>query len=324
MIVITTSSQKFFTVLNLGSLEVSRSTATRDFWSSPEKACQWSDHWTARVRDTSSAVVASPEASGSSGCGFVRVTVGSPRVPWWQGPASIRTTTARANGTALSARRLESTTPLCPRNWNWYQDPPRDFRLAERTAGSRVMRNFKPMQPQELHAWLRPPDAFFVLELNRRLVVAPGGGESIGGCLETGRKMAPPFPQPLRDTLRRSHRSRHSNSIRAGFVVMDRQSIYQWVMWLFIAPALLSRPLFILSFLLSCFKWKVSKFSLLPRINAIIPFSAGFFRFKDCVCCRRRDEHWIVAFLHNVKWAARMQDSTERPQTIEEDLFLVL
>lgn len=194
--------QKFFTVPDLTSLEVPRFTGARYFQCSPEKACLWSDHWTERVRDTSSAVVTSPATSGSSVCGFVRVTVGSPRVPWWQGPASIRTTTARANGTALSARRLESTTPLCPRNWDWYQDPPRDFRLAERAAGSRVMRNFKPMQSQELHAWLRPPDAFFVLELNRRLVVASGGGESIGGCLETGRKMAPPFPQPLRDTLR--------------------------------------------------------------------------------------------------------------------------
>lgn len=57
------------------------------------------------------------------------------------------------------------------------------------------------MRARELYERRRPPDAFFVLELNRRLFAVRGGGESIGGCPETGRKMAPPFPQPLRDTL---------------------------------------------------------------------------------------------------------------------------
>lgn len=33
----------------------------------------------------------------------------------------------------------------------------------------------------------------------------------------------------------RSHRPRHSDSNRVGFVVMDRQNIYQWIVRLFIA-----------------------------------------------------------------------------------------
>lgn len=71
----------------------------------------------------------------------------------------------------------------------------------EPAAGSWVIRNVGPMRARELYGRHRPPDAFFILELNRRLLAVLGGGESIGGCPETGRKMAPPFPQPLRDTL---------------------------------------------------------------------------------------------------------------------------
>ncbi|KAK1130071.1 hypothetical protein K0M31_019755 [Melipona bicolor] len=47
----------------------------------------------------------------------------------WQGPVSVRTTTARANGTALSAWRVKSTAPLCPRRLNWFGSPPRGFGL---------------------------------------------------------------------------------------------------------------------------------------------------------------------------------------------------
>lgn len=103
-----------------------------------------------------------------------------------------------------------------------------------------------------------PPDAFFVLELNRRLVAASSGGESIGGFPETGRKMAPPFPHLLRDTLRRSRRPRHSNSIRVGFVVMDRQRYISTSCTVVYCTALLS-----------------------PARSPILPLNEDFFFFQS-------------------------------------------
>lgn len=91
-----------------------------------------------------------------------------PRVPRWQGPVSVRTTTARANGTALSAWRVKSTAPLCTRSPNWFWSPPRVPGLVGRTVGSPVPLHSWPMRTDGLRSELRLVDGFFAPELNRR------------------------------------------------------------------------------------------------------------------------------------------------------------
>lgn len=103
---------------------------------------------------------------------FERATERIPGIPCWQGPVSVRTTTARANGTALSAWRVKSTAPLCPRSQNWFGSPPRGFGLVGQMVGSRVPLYSWPMRTDGLRSELRLVDGFFALELNRRPFLA--------------------------------------------------------------------------------------------------------------------------------------------------------